>query len=161
MVTVRLATASDADFLADMLALATDWRPDVVHRPAQELMKHESVSRYLENWPADGDVGFVAEDPQPVGAAWWHFFAPESHGHGFVNAQTPELCVGVVEDFRGQGIGELLLRRLLTEGTDRGLSALSLNVDRANPAIRLYQRLGFRVMNDAGESLTMALVFKL
>ena len=35
---LRAATASDGGFLAEMLAEACDWRPDVITRPVADLM---------------------------------------------------------------------------------------------------------------------------
>jgi GNAT superfamily N-acetyltransferase len=36
-------------------------------------------------------------------------------GCGFVDSETPELSVAVRPEYRGRGIGTLLLRRLLAE----------------------------------------------
>src|SRR5215510_8568427 len=44
---------------------------------------------------------------------------------------------------RGQGVGEKLMRTLIGEAARRGLG-LCLSVRTANPARRLYERLGFQ-----------------
>ena len=69
--------------------------------------------------------------------------------------------MAVVAAHRGKGIGEQLLRRLHEEARGRGTRALSLSVERANPAIGLYERLGYSPVDDAtddGDAATMALV---
>ena len=56
--------------------------------------------------------------------------------------------VGVVPAYRGQGLGEALVRRALHSFAASGLRKGSLEVTAENAAaLRLYLRLGFRMMN--------------
>jgi ribosomal protein S18 acetylase RimI-like enzyme len=66
-----------------------------------------------------------------------------------VASDVPELSIGVATGARGTGIGSALLDALLTLAREQGHRAVSLSVDRQNPARRLYERKGFR---DAGIS---------
>jgi ribosomal protein S18 acetylase RimI-like enzyme len=66
-----------------------------------------------------------------------------------VATDVPELSIGVAAEARGRGVGSALLDALLTLARERGYRAVSLSVDRRNPARRLYERKGFR---DAGIS---------
>jgi GNAT superfamily N-acetyltransferase len=74
---------------------------------------------------------------------------------GFVDEQTPELGIAVRPDFRGQKIGRLLLRAAIDCATRDAHQGLSLSVDPANPARRLYQAEGFRKVGEVGTSWTM------
>jgi ribosomal protein S18 acetylase RimI-like enzyme len=47
------------------------------------------------------------------------------------------------------GIGSSLLRDLLAEG-DATSKSVTIHVERLNPALRLYARLGFAVAEDKG-----------
>ncbi len=52
--------------------------------------------------------------------------------------------VAVKEEHRGQRVGYLLLTELLAIAKSRGITSLTLEVRQSNePAIRLYQSLGF------------------
>ena len=63
----------------------------------------------------------------------------DRHGCGAVQN------LGIVPEFRGIGLGELLLRRALLGFQEAGLSRVFLEVTADNEiAIRLYERLGFR-----------------
>ena len=57
--------------------------------------------------------------------------------------------IQLAPELQGRGVGEALIRQLIAEARDAGAS-LSLNVLHANPARRLYERLGFVVVG-AGE----------
>jgi ribosomal protein S18 acetylase RimI-like enzyme len=61
--------------------------------------------------------------------------------------------VAVVPDRRGQGVGTLLLGRVIAEAADQGLRAVVLDVDADNEdAIRLYQRIGFLIIAERNGS---------
>lgn len=64
------------------------------------------------------------------------------------------LDIALLPDYRGQGIGTMLLRRLMAEA-EEGRIPLRLHVERHNRARRLYERLGFRVIADGGVYLEM------
>lgn len=155
--TIRMAIESDAEFLAEMLAVAVAWRPGTTPRPVSDVLGDPDLAHYIQDWPIEGDVGVVAETNRLVGAAWWRFFPPDDPGYGFVDAAIPEIAIGVVEEARGQGQGQLLLRALIEEGYKFGVLALSLSVDHDNPAKRLYHRNGFREAGSVGGSVTMVL----
>jgi ribosomal protein S18 acetylase RimI-like enzyme len=52
----------------------------------------------------------------------------------------------VSKEMRGQGVGTKLLTRVEQFATEHGYSFLSLNVVDTNPAKRLYERLGFEIV---------------
>ncbi len=99
----------------------------------------------------------VAEDGPPVGAAWLRLLPEQDPGYGFVDEQTPELSIGVAPSHRGRGIGSLLLEALIEAAREQRYHALSLSVEPDNPARRLYERHGFRVIGTVDGSLTMLL----
>lgn len=64
--------------------------------------------------------------------------------------------IALLPEFRGGGTGTSLLRGLIDEAATAG-KRLSIHVEIHNPAMRLYERLGFRPAGDAGVYLLMAL----
>jgi GNAT superfamily N-acetyltransferase len=108
-------------------------------------------------WPRPGDVGFVAEKTQPIGETWWSYFSKGDPGFGFVDEVTPEVSLGVVAQERGAGVGTLLLETLIEEAARRSIRKLSLSVEVENPALRLYERLGFEASASVGSALTVNL----
>ena len=62
--------------------------------------------------------------------------------------------MAVLPGHRGRGVGSELLARLLeSAGAVYGSVCLSVSAD--NPAVRLYERAGFRPVSECGPSLTM------
>ncbi len=57
--------------------------------------------------------------------------------------------IAIVEEARGKGIGSALLRDMIDEAQASG-KALSIHVERMNPALSLYRRLGFEEVEDKG-----------
>lgn len=123
--------------------------PDVVYRP--------ELSRYAQEWGRPDDTGFVAREitgRKPVGATWLRLWVGEEKGYGYVEDTIPELTLAVLPEYRGQGVGNLLLRRLL-EAAAQQFPAVSLSVSAENPAIRLYRRFGFVEVRLDGGSWVM------
>jgi ribosomal protein S18 acetylase RimI-like enzyme len=57
--------------------------------------------------------------------------------------------IALLPEHRGKGFGEALLRDLLDEATACG-KAVTIHVEKFNPAMRLYRRLGFTTEEDKG-----------
>jgi GNAT superfamily N-acetyltransferase len=153
--TVRRATPADGPFLAKMVAVAAAWRPAAGMLEIDEVMTNPKLAHYVTGWPRPGDLGVVAEHREPVGAAWLRLFTVGDRSYGFVDVDVPEISIGVVEHWRGAGIGTRLLEVLIDLAVAQDVRALSLSVERDNPARRIYQRLGFREIAAVGGSLTM------
>lgn len=62
--------------------------------------------------------------------------------------------IALLPEHRGSGIGTKLLRDLQEEARSAGKS-LTIHVERFNPALRLYQQLGFQQIEDKGVYLLM------
>jgi ribosomal protein S18 acetylase RimI-like enzyme len=147
---IRRGGRADVPFLKDMLRHAYYWRwgsPEAEEIPA---------SRYVEGFGRPGDAALIALDEGfPVGAAWYRVFRPTAPGYGFVDESTPELSIAVVPSRRGRGFGDQLLGALMERARMEGYTALSLSVERENPARKLYERFGFHPVEERGDTLVM------
>lgn len=155
-VSIRLATETDGAVLRDALVLALAWRDPAFPPDPERYLQESGHGHLIEPWGRPGDTALIAETPTGVaGAAWYRFWTHEDHSYGFVDEPTPELGIGVHHPYRGSGIGKALLIRLLDHARQQGIGAVSLSVERDNPAVRLYSALGFAVVGEVGNALTM------
>ena len=147
---VRRGGRGDVPFMRDMLRHAYYWRwgsAEGAEVPA---------SRYVEGWGRRGDAVMIALDEgASVGAAWYRLFRASAPGYGFLDESTPELTIAVVPSRRGRGLGEELLAALVERARSEGYRSLSLSVERGNPAQKLYERFGFRVVRELDNTLVM------
>lgn len=123
----------------------------------KEIVNQPDIAKYVFDWGKPGDKGFVAIDKTshlPIGAVWIRLFNSYNPGYGYVAEDIPELSIAVLPGNRGVGIGTQLLNHMLAKAGENN-TGLSLSVTSENPAKRLYERLGFQVVNMKGASLTM------
>ena len=81
----------------------------------------------------------------------------EAVGRLYVSRWRDELRIvdiALLPEFCNRGIGTTLLRGLQSEAAAAG-KPLRIHVERFNPALRLYERLGFRQIEDKGVYLFM------
>lgn len=148
-ISLRSATAEDRDFLAKVYASTrieelarTDWdaaqKADFCQRQftAQDLhyRQHYPTAEYRVIQRADIAVGRLYLDRWPE--------------------EIRIMDIAILPAHRGHGIASQLLETLQGEavGSDR---SLSIHVERFNPALRLYQRLGFQLYEDKGVYLLL------
>ena len=68
----------------------------------------------------------------------------EDYGH--IDSSTPSLAISMLPGYRGLGIGTQLLNGLLLLLQENGYLRASLSVQKENPALRLYERVGFQIL---------------
>jgi ribosomal protein S18 acetylase RimI-like enzyme len=65
------------------------------------------------------------------------------------SAAVVVIDIALLPEHRGQGLATVLLRGVLA-GADRRELPVWLHVERSNPAVRLYRRLGFELAEESG-----------
>lgn len=154
----RPLASADEPFLWEMLYQALYVPPGAPPFPP-EVVRQPEISRYVAGWGRADDAGFVAlleETAEPIGAVWIRLLQGAKRGYGYVDDATPELTIAMRPTARGQGLGTQLLTKMIALARGQ-YPALSLSVASENPARRLYQQLGFAVVEQNGASLTMRL----
>jgi ribosomal protein S18 acetylase RimI-like enzyme len=135
---LRDATASDAGFIYRLLDEA--FQP---HVDGSEVERRTArTARLLET--ADTSIVLVGEEAVGYLSVW------RSADEYYVAS------IAITDAWRGRGLGTALLRDLIAEARSAG-APLRLSVFAANPARRLYERLGFLVTKVQGDKLRMEL----
>ena len=76
----------------------------------------------------------------------------EEIGRLYIERAPSQHCIidiAFLPGHRGKGLGEALLRDLMDEAAADG-KAVTIYVEKFNPAMRLYRRLGFKTEEDKG-----------
>jgi ribosomal protein S18 acetylase RimI-like enzyme len=74
-------------------------------------------------------------------------------GSGDREEVTPELAFAVKPGYRKRGIGAALLAQLVRANPQQ--SGVSIRAPANNPAVRLYERFGFKIVQQTADSTTM------
>ena len=153
---LREASPSDEPFLREMLYHSL-YVPDGCPPFDRTIVGRPEIAKYVEGWGRPGDLGLIAVDSnseEAVGAVWMRIFTTSDKGYGYAGDHIPELGIAVLPGHRGCGIGSALLDRLVEMAGSR-YEAVSLSVSSDNPAVRLYERVGFERVGTFGNSVTM------
>jgi ribosomal protein S18 acetylase RimI-like enzyme len=143
-------------FVREMLYEAAFWRGVSNAPPIDEALSQPGLAVYIEGWGRPGDAGLMARvSGAPAGAVWVRRFRDADHGYGYVDERTPEPSIAVASDRRGCGIGRCLVTAMLVELRLHAVGQVSLSVKTDNPAITLYEMLGFVQREAADGAVTM------
>jgi len=132
-------------FLEDMLFYAI-YVGEGNPLPSRNIIYEPNLYKYINKWDENKDIGYVIVDKKTnkkLGAAWLRFFCEDDKGYGYISGDIPELSIAIYPEYRGRGLGMLLLKHLISE-LPTHINSISLSVDTQNSAKRLYERLGFK-----------------
>lgn len=124
------------------LATVVDWTAE--QTAAFVRQQFEAQHHHYRKYYPEASFDLVLEDGVPVGRL-------------YVARWTREIRlvdIALVPAARGRGLGTALVRDLLAEGERTG-KAVSIHVERFNPALRLYRRFGFREIEEKGPYFLM------
>lgn len=143
-ITFRTETPDDIEFLYSLYASTraeemklVDW-PD--EQKAAFLRQQFDAQRahYHAHYTA-AEYSIILEDALPIGRLYVQKMAED----------VRIMDIALLPEHRGRGIGGLLIRELLDDAATSGRS-VSIHVEVFNPAIQLYERLGFRQIDTYG-----------
>lgn len=136
------------DFLYEAIFI-----PEGVEPPSKDIVELPELRVYTDAFGSGArDYCLVADlDGKPVGAVWSRIM--DDYGH--LDDDTPSLAIALYKPHRGHGLGTQLMLRMLDLLTDRGCRTASLAVQKANYAVRMYEKVGFRIVEDRGEEWLM------
>lgn len=133
----RVYASTRADELAQV-----DWSAE--QKSAFLRMQFEAQRAYYEEQFPAADFRTIVVDGQPGGRL-------------YVDRRPDEIRIidiALLPEHRGSGIGTALMREILDEARARG-TPVRIHVEQLNPALRLYQRLGFYRVETQGVYILM------
>ena len=116
--------------------------------PRSIVTKDPEIYIYIKDFGTKaGDIGVVAEcsySRQIIGAAWARIIP----AYGNLDNETPELATALLPQFRRHVIGSAMLKKLFVLLKEKGFTKTSLSVQKNNPAVEFYKRLGYKIVGE-------------
>lgn len=150
--TIRPLHPEEAHLLHNFLYEAI-YLPEGTPPPPRSVIHLPELQVYIQNFGIQPDDHcLVAETSNNVVGAVW---VRQMNDYGHVDDHTPSLAISLYKDFRGHGVGTRLMKGMLDLLYGKGYRQVSLSVQKANPAVRLYARLGFEAVRETEEEYIM------
>jgi RimJ/RimL family protein N-acetyltransferase len=125
------------------------------HRCLDSVAREKKYLYITEAPSADRVLGFMKRNIEEKVAQYlavdsngevigWCDIRPVEHP---TRSHVGELGMGILNGFRGKGIGTSLVKKCLQHATQAGLEKVELQVYETNiPAIELYSKFGFKIV---------------
>lgn len=118
------------------------WTEDEKQRFLRQ--QFEAQRTHYQQYLPETEYLVIERDGQPIGRL-------------YLDRREDELRIvdiALMTEHRGAGIGNAILTDLIDEASGRGVP-VRIHVERNNPALGLYRRLGFREIGDEGVYLQL------
>ena len=152
MTAIRTLRPEERPLLNDFLYEAI-FVPEGMAAPPRSIIEQDDLQVYVRDFGNEPDDNcLVAEcDGKIAGAVWVRVM--DDYGH--IDNNTPSLAISLYKEYRNRGIGTQLLLQMLDLLHQKGYRQVSLSVQKANYALRMYQKAGFEIIADRGDEVLM------
>lgn len=122
---------------AEEMAMVVDWTDE--QKEAFLRMQFQAQHAWYQEHYIGAQFDLLLVDGIPAGRLYVHRRESEIR----------LVDISLLPEFRGSGVGTKLLHELMSEAEAAG-KPLTIHVEKYNPAMRLYLRLGFKPIEDRG-----------
>ena len=149
---LRTLRKEETELLKDFLYEAI-FIPEGVEPPDRSIIEQPELSIYYDDFGSgNADNCIVAEDNgKVIGAVWTRIM----NDYGHVDNETPSFAISRYKEYRGEGIGTELMRKMISLLKEQGYKKASLAVQKANYAVKMYKKVGFKIIDENSEEYIM------
>ena len=149
---LRTLRKEETELLKDFLYEAI-FIPEGVEPPDRSIIEQPELSIYYDDFGSgNADNCIVAEDNgKVIGAVWTRIM----NDYGHVDNETPSFAISLYKEYRGEGIGTELMRKMISLLKEQGYKKASLAVQKANYAVKMYKKVGFKIIDENSEEYIM------
>ena len=143
--TIRTMKKQEFPLLEDFLYEAI-FISEGMEVPPRSVISLPELQTYIKDFGLlKDDFALVAEiEKQIVGAVWVRII----NDYGHIDSSTPSLAISLYKDYRKHRIGIAMMKEMLNLLRNHGYKSVSLSVQKANYAAKMYQKLGFKIVNE-------------
>lgn len=149
---LRELRENETELLKDFLYEAI-FIPEGIDPPDRAIINIPELKIYYENFGIGrADFCIVAEDDgRVIGAVWTRIM----NDYGHVDNETPSFAISLYKEYRGRGIGTCMMKEMLDLLREKGYKHASLAVQKANYAVKMYRKVGFKTVDENEEEYIM------
>lgn len=121
--------------------------------PPKSIIASDDLQVYVKCFGEyKDDKGLVAEvDGEVVGAVWVRIM----NDYGHLDDETPSCAISLYKGYRRHGMGTELMKEMLKSLKDSGYKRVSLAVQKDNYALKMYQGVGFEIVDENTDEYIM------
>lgn len=127
---------------ADEMAMVTDWRDEQKEQFVR--MQFQAQHAWYQEHYGGAQLDLILAGGIPAG----RFYVQRRE------TEIRLMDISLLPEYRNRGIGTALLKELFAESAATG-KPVTIHVEKYNPAMRLYERLGFVPIADRGVYLLL------
>ena len=149
---IREMHPNENPLLEDFLYQAI-YQPDKTNLAPRSIIEKPELQVYIKDFGTKkDDYCFCAEaDGKIVGVVW----VRNINGYGSVDNNTVEFAISVFDEYQKMGIGTALMNKMLEHLNKLNYSKASLAVQKENYAVRMYQKVGFEIVDENEQEYIM------
>lgn len=149
---IRNLRQDETELLKDFLYEAI-FIPEGVDPPERSIVERPELRVYTDDFGSRrGDNCLVADhNGKAVGAVWTRIM--DDYGH--VDDDTPSFAISLYKEYRSRGIGTKLMKEMLELLKSQGYKRASLAVQKTNYAVKMYEKVGFKTVDENDEEYIM------
>ncbi len=127
--------------------------PEGIEPPPKSIISSPELQIYVKHFgESKDDWGLAAEvDGKIVGAVWVRIM----NDYGHIDDKTPSLAISLYKEYRGFGIGTVMMNEILALLKAHEYKQVSLSVQKANYAAKMYLKIGFEIVRENEEEYIM------
>lgn len=156
---IRGIEPNEIGMLKDILYEAI-YRPDNNIIP-KSILEVPEMNAYINDFGSGKDDFCLVADlnDKIIGAVWVRTFSGKIKGYGYFDDNTPVFAIALYKESRSQGIGTQLMVGMIKHLHCNRYKQASLNVKKANYAVKLYKKMGFEIFSESEFDYLMLLKF--
>ena len=149
---IRSLCQDESSLLKDFLYEAI-FIPKGMEAPSRKIINVPELKIYIEDFGTkEDDFCLVADcEGKVIGAVWVRIM----NDFGHIDNQTPSLSISLYKEYRNKGIGSHLMNEMIVLLRNKGYNRVSLSVQKANYAVDMYLKLGFRIVKGTEDEFIM------
>ncbi|MGN0457452.1 MAG: GNAT family N-acetyltransferase [Eubacterium sp.] len=127
--------------------------PKGIEKPSKSIIENDELQVYIRDFgKLKGDNCLVAEcNDKIIGACWTRIV----NDYGHIDDKTPSFAISLYEEYRGKGIGTKLMKTMIKLLNERGYKQVSLSVQKENYAVKMYKKIGFKIVDENEQEYIM------